>query len=72
MRTWKKEVLKGYDRRYTVFTSDTHVVTDDDNRPDLVPEKQWLPWALYLRQSGNFLKLLGRFSSSVAAKNAAT
>jgi hypothetical protein len=70
MRTWKKEVLKGYTRRFTVFTSDTHIVTDDDNKPTRVPDSEWLAWALYARKSG-CIELIGRFGSSVAAKSAA-
>jgi len=70
MRTWKKEALKGYTRRFTVFTSDTHIVTDDDNKPTRVPDSEWLPWALYARKSGS-TELLGRYSSAQAAKAAA-
>ena len=70
MPKWKKEVQKGYTRRFTVFTSDTHIVTDDDNKPTKVPDKEWLPWALYVRKSG-CTELVGRFGSSLAAKAAA-
>jgi hypothetical protein len=43
-------------------------VTDDEEKPDLVSQREWLPWALYTRQ-GERLQIAGRFKSAQEAKS---
>jgi len=69
---WVKTSVVGYaEIRYTVYESDAHVVTDDDVKPPLVPDEEWLPWALYARRPMGRLELLGRFKDVAQAKRAA-
>lgn len=71
-RKWDKTVARGYGNlRYTTYESDAHVITDDDVRPPLVPQAEWMPWALYRKAGGGRLSLLGRFESVPKAMAAA-